>query len=87
MRDWRGEMDLDKTINHPPYYTQGAIECINALRSALSLEGFVSYCRGAAIKYAWRAGLKGDAEEDLRKGAWYLTRAADELNKEKHGTQ
>ena len=25
-----------------------------------------------AVKYLWRAGLKGDAVEDLRKAAFYI---------------
>jgi hypothetical protein len=29
---------------------------------------------GNTIKYLWRAGLKGDAIEDLRKALWYLER-------------
>jgi hypothetical protein len=29
---------------------------------------------GNAIKYIWRADLKNDAIEDLRKAAWYVQR-------------
>jgi hypothetical protein len=29
---------------------------------------------GNAVKYVWRAGLKGDALEDLKKARWYLNR-------------
>jgi hypothetical protein len=29
---------------------------------------------GNAIKYIWRADLKSDAIEDLRKAAWYIDR-------------
>jgi hypothetical protein len=29
---------------------------------------------GNAVKYIWRADLKNDAIEDLRKAAWYLNR-------------
>jgi len=36
-------------------------------------EGF-NFNVGNAIKYLWRAGLKGDAVEDLRKAAWYVDR-------------
>jgi hypothetical protein len=64
-------------VNHPPHYTAGGIECIDALRAALGDEAFVAYCRATAIKYLWRTGLKWDAEQDLRKAAWYATRAAD----------
>ena len=66
-------------INHPTHYTAGPIECIDAIRSALGDAGFVAYCRGCQIKYAWRAGLKDAAEVDLRKAAWYAQRAAEVL--------
>ena len=36
---------------------------------------------GNAIKYAWRAGLKGDAVEDMKKAAWYANREAERLEK------
>lgn len=29
---------------------------------------------GNAVKYIWRADLKADAIEDLRKAAWYVER-------------
>jgi hypothetical protein len=67
-------------VNHPPHY-QGKVECIDAIESALGPDGFRAYCRGTAMKYAWRAGKKGDASEDMAKGAWYLSRAAN-INKE-----
>lgn len=70
---------MSDPINHPAHYTQGSIECIDAMRAALGDEGFVSYCRGAVLKYAWRAGHKGDPVEDLRKAAWYANKAADVL--------
>lgn len=63
-------------VDHPPHYTAGGIECIDAIESALGPDGFAAYCRGNAIKYAWRAGLKGSAAQDLAKGAWYLARCA-----------
>lgn len=66
-------------VNRPSHYTSGAVECIDAIRAALGDETFVAYCRGTAIKYAWRSGLKANHAEDLRKGAWYLTKAASVL--------
>jgi hypothetical protein len=73
-------MTTHDPVNHPSHYTQsGDIECIDAIRAALGPEGFVAYCRGAAIKYAWRTGLKDAPAQDLAKGAWYLTRAASEV--------
>jgi len=64
-------------VRHPPHYqSAGGVECIDAIRAALGNEGFIAHCRGTAIKYAFRAGKKGRLSEDLRKGAWYLERAA-----------
>ena len=66
-------------VNHPPHYTADGIECIDAIRAALGRDAFVAYCRGNAIKYLWRASLKGAAEQDARKAVWYATKAADVL--------
>lgn len=71
---------LHDPVNWPAHYTAGGIECIDAIRSALGEDGFIAYCRGNAIKYAWRSGLKKEHAEDLRKAAWYLTRAANALD-------
>lgn len=69
-------------VNRPKHYASGDIECIDAIRASLGDEAFVAYCRGQAIKYAWRAGMKQNHAEDLRKGAWYLTHAAKMLEPE-----
>ena len=65
-------------VNHPPHYqSDSGIECIDAIRAALGSAGFIAYCRGNAMKYVWREKI--NAAEDLRKAAWYLERAASEL--------
>ena len=65
-------------VNHPPHYqSDSGIECIDAIRAALGGDGFIAYCRGNAMKYVWRE--KVNAAEDLRKAAFYLDRAAKEL--------
>ena len=75
--------ELDN-VNHPSHYqSDDGIECIDAIRAALGREGFIAHCRGTAIKYAWRSGKKSAHAEDLRKAAWYLERAAIELEKER----
>lgn len=68
-------------VNHPPHYTKGQVECIDAIQSALGDEAFVSYCRGQALKYVWRTGNKWDAAEDMRKAIWYLNKAAELLER------
>ena len=61
-------------VNHPPHYTAGGMETIDYIEAKLSPEAFAGYCRGNALKYISRAGQKGDADEDIRKAIWYLTR-------------
>lgn len=64
-------------VNQPGHYISGGMECIDAIRAALGPEGFLSYCRGNAIKYAWRAGKKGpSASTDMGKAAVYANWAA-----------
>ncbi|WP_255315272.1 DUF3310 domain-containing protein [Paenibacillus barengoltzii] len=61
-------------VNHPPHYTRGSIECIEAIEAATSgLEGPEAYSTGAAIKYLWRWKWKNGVE-DLKKARWYLDR-------------
>lgn len=60
-------------VNQPPHYTAGGIECIDAIRAALTPDEFRGFCKGNAIKYAWREKLKG-GDEDLKKAAWYLAK-------------
>ena len=72
-------------VQHPSHYTQGSIECIDAIRASMTADGFCDYCKGNIIKYIWRWRDKGGAE-DLRKASVYLNwliNAADA--KEKKG--
>lgn len=56
-------------VNHPAHYTghPSGVECIR-------ITEHMNFCLGNALKYIWRAGLKGDAIEDLEKARWYLDR-------------
>lgn len=56
-------------VNHPPHYTQGIIEPIDAIES-----WSLGFCLGNVVKYIARAGHKGDRLQDLRKARWYLER-------------
>lgn len=61
-------------VNHPLHYTQhpSGVECIEVA------EHF-GYRKGNAIKYIWRAGMKGNAIEDLEKAIFYLNREIEQL--------
>lgn len=62
-------------VSHPAHYTQGKVECIDAIEAATtSLEGPAAFLAGTAIKYLWRWHHKRKPLEDLRKARWYLDR-------------
>lgn len=58
-------------VAHPPHYTQGSVECIEAIEAALGKEQFRGYLRGNILKYLWRYPIK-NGSEDLEKAHWYL---------------
>lgn len=68
------EVDL---VNQPPHYKAhpSGVECIQ-------ITEHFNFNLGNAIKYIWRAGLKGNAVEDLKKAAWYLSREIERITKE-----
>lgn len=51
---------------------EGSVECIEAIRSALTPDEFRGFCKGNAIKYIWREGSKGGTR-DIYKAADYLS--------------
>jgi hypothetical protein len=64
-------------VNHPKHYTQGKIECIDAIESAVSaLSGLDAVCTANVIKYVWRWKHK-NGSQDLRKAQFYLNKLID----------
>ena len=59
---------MTDNVNHPKHYTQhpSGVECIQ-------ITEYMNFCLGNAIKYIWRADLKGGTE-DLQKAVWYIER-------------
>lgn len=64
-------------VNHPPHYTQhpSGVECIQ-------ITEHMGFCLGNAVKYIWRADLKHDAIEDLKKAVWYIQREIERRSKQ-----
>jgi hypothetical protein len=61
-------------IDHPSHYTQGKIECFDAIESAvIGLTGIDACDTGNVIKYAWRWKHKNGVN-DLKKARVYLDR-------------
>ena len=61
-------MTEDK-VNHPNHYTAhpSGVECID-------ITEHMDFLTGNTLKYLWRAGLKENKLEDLKKARWYLDR-------------
>jgi len=67
---------MSDSVDHPKHYTghPSGIECITVVEH-------MSFCLGNAIKYIWRADLKHDAIEDLKKACWYIEREISKREK------
>ena len=61
-------------VNHPLHYTNGNIECLDAIEASLTPEEYRGYLKGVIIKYIWRSELKGKPLEDNLKAEFYLKR-------------
>lgn len=62
---------IDNPVSHPSHYTQGNIECIDAMVAAYGKEAVSTFCLLNAFKYLWRSEHK-NGKEDLEKAIWYL---------------
>lgn len=67
-------------VNHPPHYTQGGIECIDAMEAAYGTEAVIMFCMCNAFKYQWRFNNK-NGREDILKCQWYQNKMVQLQNK------
>lgn len=67
---------MSDNVNHPRHYTKhpSGVECIQ-------ITEHMGFNLGNAMKYIWRADLKGNQIEDLEKALWYINR---EIQRIKH---
>lgn len=68
-----GMMPGDDMVSHPPHYTNGSIECIDAMKAAFGDETVANFCICNAFKYIWRHMLK-NGRVDIDKAIWYLNK-------------
>jgi hypothetical protein len=73
---------MNDPVNHPAHY------CLPNGSELIDIIDALPYCRGAAIKYIFRAGVKDPSREveDLRKAAWMIARELKRLE-EQHAVQ
>ena len=60
---------MNDPVNKPSHYCShpSGIECIQ-------ITEYMGFCLGNAIKYLWRADLKGNDIQDLEKAIFYIKR-------------
>lgn len=68
-------------VNNPAHYNghPSGVECI-------TITEHMGFNLGNAVKYIWRADLKNDAIEDLKKAEWYIRREIQKREKEAPGS-
>jgi len=68
---------MSNAVNHPKHYNThpSGVECIEIVQH-------FNFNVGNSVKYLWRAGLKGDAIEDLQKAKWYVEQEIKRIQNE-----
>lgn len=69
----------EERVNHPNHYTQGDIECIDAMQAAFGEQVVMHFCVCNAFKYIWRHNNK-NGMEDIAKAKWYLDKYTQLVN-------
>jgi hypothetical protein len=69
-------MQTQDEVSHPAHYTQGGVECIDAIKAALTPEEYRGFLKGNVIKYVWRERHKGGVQS-LQKADFYLGRLTE----------
>ena len=71
---------MNDSVNKPHHYqVLDGIEAVDIIRARLTEEEFRGWCKGNALKYMLRAGLKDDEGQDVRKGMKFMGWLAEML--------
>ena len=70
----------EDVVNHPTHYTShpSGIECIQ-------ITEHMGFNMGNALKYIWRADLKGKSIQDMEKAIYYIKREINKRSAEELG--
>ena len=67
-------------ITKPKHYTQGKVECLDAIDAMLEESSRIDFYRSQIVKYMWRLRDKGDSLKDAKKAEFYLCRLIQKLS-------
>lgn len=72
MKNFETTKPKDDMVQHPSHYTQGGIECLDAIKAAtVDKQGIEAVCVANVIKYTWRFKKKNGLQ-DIDKALFYL---------------
>ena len=66
-------------ITKPKHYTQGKVECLDAIDSMLEESSRIDFYRTQIVKYMWRLRDKGSPLKDAKKAEFFLCRLIQKL--------
>jgi NTP pyrophosphatase (non-canonical NTP hydrolase) len=74
----------DDAVNHPKHYTSSPAKCSHCGTpiECIDVIEYMTLNRGNAVKYLWRADLKGATLQDLHKARWYVDREIQRITQE-----
>lgn len=68
-------------VNHPSHYTQGKVECIDAMEQIFGRDAVISFSILNSWKYLWRRKDKGNESQDIQKAIRYFDIAKELINR------
>lgn len=75
------EEEKDDPVSHPSHYTQGKVECIDAMEQIFGRDAVISFAMLNCYKYLWRRKDKDNEEQDIQKAIWYFDKAKELINR------
>ena len=66
-------------ITKPKHYTQGKVECLDAIDAMLEESSRIDFYRSQIVKYMWRLRDKGKSLKDVKRAQFYLGRLIEKL--------
>lgn len=79
--DSKVKTEAEDFVNRPKHYTQGEVECFDALMSAVECKPPKEAVLVAkVIKYLWRYETKNGLQ-DVKKAQWYFNKLIEILEK------
>ena len=73
--------EKDDPVSHPSHYTQGKVECIDAMEQIFGRDAVISFATLNCFKYLWRRKHKDNEEQDIQKAIWYFDKAKELINR------